>query len=397
MQQVFAYKAGKYLETTNYESGQPPLYYFLTGGWWRVCQAAGWKGANRVFALRCLNGFLLAATILAGWLAARLIFPENRFIRVAAPAIIACQPQSIYYCVSDDNLVALTFGLVFLLVLKCWQRDALSVRQGMALGLAFAAVFLTKLTCVPLLAVAACVLVIKAGIWVREAKWRASRWGLAALSVSAGIPALAWMLWCRTRLGDWSGSAQKSQLLHWTLKPVADWFDHPLFSVGGFLFFIGRNIATFWQGEALWFRQPLANPWADLAYVLGTVGSVLLVFMVLVVRPQRVAPLQRVALWFGMAGAASLLLFLAWMSVRYDYHDCFNPSSAVPFFLAGRMMLGVLIPAILIFAKSLDLVLFQANERLKFLVLGLLLLVMLAVELYVDHPVFHSQYSWIRL
>jgi hypothetical protein len=37
------------------------------------------------------------------------------------------------------------------------------------------------------------------------------------------------------------------------------------------------------------------------------------------------------------------------------------------------------------------------NERLKFGVLALLLLGMLATEIYVDHPVFHSQYSWINM
>lgn len=397
IEQSLAEFAGSWTASPNIESAQPPLYYSIAGGWWAWCRAMGLDGGNVLYALRCLNGLFLMGTILVGWLAARLIFPENRFVRIAVPALIACQPQSIYYCISNDNLAALTFGLVFLLILKCWSRDVLSLRLGAALGLSFAAVFLTKLTGVPLLMVAALMLLLKVCFWVKQNKFRSSFPGLLAMSACAGAPCLAWLVWCKVHFGDWTGDRQKIQFLSWTLKPVAEWFHHPIFSISGCAYFIGRNISTFWQGEALWYRQRLAEPLADGFYICGILISLGLVFIFLILRPQRFSSLQRAALWFAMVCLGSLFLFFAWQSVRYDFHGCFYPSSALPYFTSGRLLLGAVIPALVIFAKSLDLLLLKANGRLKFGALAVLLLAMLATEIHIDHPVFRSLYDWIHM
>jgi hypothetical protein len=397
IQQIVAEASAVWMLSTNNESAQPPLYYYIAGRWWAGCQALGLAGGNCLYALRCLNGFLLIGTILISWWVTRLVFPENRFIRLAVPALIACQPQSIYYCISNDNLVPLTSGLLFLLLLKCWNKEVFSLAWGAALGFAFACVFLTKFTSLPLLVIVGAVLVIKVFLLTKRTSLRACLPGLLSLVICASVPILTWLIWCQTHFGDWSGAGQKARLLHWTLKPVAEWLHHPLFSLPGCAFFVGRNITTFWQGEAVWYRQYLTSPLVDAFYAGGTISGLVLLLICLVIRPKLFSSLQRQVLWFGLACLASLILFFAWLSVRYDFHDCFYPSSALPYFTSGRLLLGALIPAFLIFAQSLDLMLFKFSERAKFAMLSLLLLAMLVTEINIDRPVFNSIYNWFNM
>jgi len=381
----------------NHEASQPPLYYAAAGLWWRFWEHCGFVDGPLLYLARFFNVLAILPLVWLGWFAARKIFPENLFIRVAVPALIAFLPQTMFYAINNDIFSPLTFGLVFVLLLIFWDAENLSPRLAAALGLALAATFLTKISNLPLLAVAGIFLSFKIAGLLRQQKLRVSSPPLLVLLLCAALPMAAWMVWCKINFGDFTGSNLKIQFLGWTHKPFAEWFHHPIFSAHGFWFFVKRNLATFWQGEFLWRRQPLAIPAVDSAYVVLTLGALAFTLAALLRRPPPFITAQRAAVGFSFACLAASFAFFALLSLKYDFQDCFYPSRAQPFFVSGRLMLGMLIPFLILFACGLDRLMNRFQNSTKFLVLLALLAFMLASELTIDWPIFPNEYNWFHL
>jgi len=381
----------------NHEAASPPLYYVVAGAWWRLGKILGLDGGQLLYWLRFLNVPLVVMLTWLGWFAARKIFPENNFIRVAVPALIAFLPQTTFYAINNDILSPLTFGVVFILLLKFWDAENLSPRFAAAVGLALAATFLTKTSNLPLLAIAGIFLMLKIFRLWRNGKWHASIPSLAILTACADLPMAAWMIWCKMNFGDFTGSNLKIHFLGWTDKPFAEWFHHPIFTAHGFWYFLKGNLATFWQGELLWDRKPLAIPAVDLVYVVLTLGALAFTLAALLRRPPQFTALQRAAVWFSFACLAAAFAFFALLSVKYDFQDCFYPSREHPFFVSGRLMLGMLIPFMLLFVCGLDRLMKKFQSSTKFLVLIALLAFMLASEITIDSPIFPNAYNWFHM
>jgi hypothetical protein len=386
-----AKEAGYQAKFQNHEASQPPLYYSLAGAWWRLGKSFGLDGLALLYWLRFFNVPIIVALVWLGWIAARRIFPANPFIRVAVPALIAFLPQTAFYSIQNDVLSPLTFGSAFVLLLQFWDAEIPSVRLAAAVGLPLAATFLTKISNLPLLVVAGIFLALKILRLAQNGKLRASISALAVLLAAAGVPMMAWMTWCKINFGDYTGSSLKIHFLGWTTQPFAAWFQHPLFTPHGLWIFVSGNLATFWQGEFLWHREPLALPGVDLFYVVLT-GLALAFALAGTLR----RPAPRAALWFSGACLAALLGFFALLSVKYDFQDCFYPSREHPFFTSGRLMLGALIPFLLLFTFGLDQAMQKFSSAIKFAVLAALLLFMLAAEITIDWPIFPNAYNWFH-
>ncbi|HUC83634.1 MAG TPA: DUF2142 domain-containing protein, partial [Candidatus Acidoferrales bacterium] len=299
----------------NHEAASPPLYYALAGAWWRLGRLLKLDGGQLLYWLRFLNVPLVAALVWLGWRAARDIFPENAFIQLAVPALIAFLPQTTLYAINNDVLAPLTFGAAFLLVIKCWAAESLSPRLAAATGLALAATFLTKTSNLPLLAAAGVLLAAKILALRRSDDLRESLGPLLILALTAALPMAAWMAWCRMNFGDFTGAHLKIQFLGWTYKPFTSWFHHPLFSASGFWFFLRRNLATFWQGEMLWHRQPLGLPGVDLTYVVLSLGALAVTLAAWVSRPSPFTTSQRPALGLAFLCVLASFAFFALLSV----------------------------------------------------------------------------------
>ena len=381
----------------NHESSQPPIYYVIAGGFWRFGQFLGLPDPWRMYALRFLNALFLVALVWLGHRVARTIFPENQFVQVAVPAFVALFPQRVFYSINNDVLAPFTFGLAFFMVWKTCLANPLTPRLALGTGLALAAAFLTKISVLPLLAVAAVFLGGKALVTMRQTGREKSIPPLLLLFCAASLPMAAWMFWCQTNFGDFTGSAGKIHFLGWTNKPFVEWFSHPIFSASGFWFFVKGNLATFWQGEMLWHREPLAWPGLDVGYTLLTAALLFALLWFWWRRPATFSAPQRVALWFSFACVMAMFAFFALLSVKYDFHDCFYPSREKPFFVSGRLMLGMLIPFLLLLTAGLDQVLGKFSMRVKLSVLVALLALMLAMEFAVNWPVFSNEYNWYHL
>jgi hypothetical protein len=381
----------------NDEAASPPLYYALAGGWWRVGKLLKLDGAQLLYWLRFLNVPLIGLLVWLGWLTARRVFPENIFVRLAVPLLIAFLPQTAFYAINNDILTPLTFGAVFFLLLKLFDAEKLSPPLALALGLAFAAAFLTKTSNLPLLAAGGAFLALKMRALARQGQARESFFPFLVFLAVAGLPMAAWMAWCKLNFGDFTGSNPKIQFLGWTLNPMAEWLHHPIFSGPGFWYFLKGNLATFWQGEMLWQRQPLAIPGVNSACVAITLGALAFTLAALLRRPPPFIAYQRAALWFGFLCVAAAFAFFALLSMKFDFQDCFYPSREHPFFVSGRLMLGMLVPFLLLFAAGLDRLMIHFGYATKFFLLFVLLGFLLASEITIDWPVFANDYNWFHL
>ncbi|HXC36040.1 MAG TPA: DUF2142 domain-containing protein [Candidatus Acidoferrales bacterium] len=413
----------------NYEISQPPLYYALSGLWWHMGGWFGLHGGRLAYWLRFFNIVLVSSLVWLAYATARLIFPNDSssespsapdsvFLRLAVPACLAFMPQSAFYSIGNDTLSAICFGIAFLLIVLWFRTDTPSAGLGIATGLAFAATCLSKMTNIPILAVATLVVLFKARRDIQAGKSRETALSLAGFLICAELPSLAWIAWCRAHFGDITGSAPKAHFLGWTIKPFAQWWHHPIFSPSGLWTYLSGELGTFWQGEIWWHGPRLCLPGTD--YIFTLVSFVLLAAAlpsIVSVRCPRFSVFrsggnncenaadhrpnltltQRKALQLALACFLAELAFFGLMSIIYDFHNCPNPSRDHPYFEAGRMMFGALIPFILLFVYGLNCVLSRVGTIIKFVTLIAMVTAMLALEIATDRPAFASPYNWYHL
>ena len=381
----------------NHESSQPPLYYAFAGMAWRAGTTLGFHDGFLLYCLRFLNALIVALLVWLGFVAARMIFPGNPFLKLGVPALLAFLPQTTFYSITNDVLSPLCFGTAFIGLVK-WQRaEVPGIRLGIGTGLALAATFLAKISNLPLLAVSAGAVLFKVWDLVKAGKLRAAGPAMASLALCAGLPMLAWMAWCKYYFGDLTGAGANAHFFGMTIKPFSEWWHHPIFTPPGLWTFISELAATFWQGEILWHRMPLALPLVNWVYIISSLGLILVALVALVPRFKQTSGWQRQALGLSFLNVASAVAFLGFLSVFFDFHDNFHPSREHPYFSLGRLMLGALIPFLLLYLYGLDRVLNRLGLRAKFLVLALLVLFMLVSEIATDWPVFFSQYNWFYM
>jgi hypothetical protein len=382
---------------TNLESSQPPLYYALAGLWRNLGKAIGLRGGDLLYWIRFLNVPMIAALVWLGYVAARMVFPENGFARIGVPTLLAFLPQTSFYSIQNDALSALCFGVAFILLLRLLREEP-HIRLGLATGLALAATYLTKLSNLPLLAISAVLVILKFRLLWKAGKVRASLPAMALLILSAGIPISLWRAWSTYNFGDAMGSETKIGLLGWTHKAFADWWSHPIFTPKGFFIFFSNLIASFWRGEFLWHSQPLSSSTVDTIYLALSIVFFGVSIVALWRRSSFPIALQQQALWLSLASCFSVVLFLGFLSIVYDFHECFYPSREHPYFTSGRLMMGALIPFSLIFVYGIS----SGFRRMKIgwmrpLFLVALVLFMLISEIAVNWPVFSSRYNWFAM
>ena len=382
---------------TNFECSQPPLYYTLAGICWRASGGLKLDGGKRLYALRFMNIPLICFLVWLGWFTAKQVFPDRIFPRIGVPAFIAFMPQSAFYSIQNDALSPLCFGLAFVCLLRLFQAETPGWRLGALTGLALAATFLTKMSNVPLLAVS-----IGALAWFiwrlgRDRKLRQALPALSVLTICAALPALAWIGWCWKNFGDLTGSQPRALLWGWTPKPFPEWFHHPIFTFHGAWTFLSSFLAEFWQGEITWHKQLLCLPGGNWLYELATIAMLLIALVGIIHRPAPPYQTEYHALWLSFFLFASAIPFMVYVSIRFDFHNCYYPSRAFPYLVSGRLALGALIPFMLLFVSGLDRLLKRFDLPLKLLVLAGFNLIMLITEFVTNKPAFFDQYNWYHM
>jgi len=397
VRQTLVAKTATWQAVTNYEAAQPPLYYTLAGSWWRLGKVCGFHDGFLLYWVRFLNVLFVVALVWLGFAAARMVFPENLFLRLGVPALLAFVPQTVFYSIQNDALSPLCFGAAFILLVRWLQSELPDARLGIFAGLALAATFLTKISNLPLLAVSTLAVLLKIWRLSRAGQLRAAAPAVWSLAVCAGLPVVFWLVWCKITFGDFTGAEAKIRFLGWTHKSFVEWWHHPIFTLHGFWIFLSGNLATLWQGEFLWHRQPLAIHGVDSVYAVLSVGLVALTLVALFQRPAVTTTSQSQVLWFALGCLAATLAFFGWLSIIYDFQNCFYPSRAHPYFTSGRLLLGTLIPFLLLFVFGFDRALARFSNQAKFIMLTGMILFMLISEITIDWPVFTNPYNWFHL
>jgi hypothetical protein len=283
-----------------------------------------------------------------------MIFPDNLFLKMGVPALLAFLPQTAFYSIQNDVLSPLCFGAAFICLVKLLRADTPGVRLGTATGLALAATYLTKISNLPLLAVS--------GAWCAVQNLAPGQGGKIARRVPgaggagvvrgpadrrlAGVVQISFRRFHRHG-GENSISRLDAQIVR-RMVAASD------FHAARFMDLFVGALATFWQGEFLWHRQPLASPVVDAIYAISSIGFVGVAVAALLFRSNAATGPQRQALWFGFLCLVAAVAFLGFLSIIYDFQDCFYPSRAHPYFTSGRLMLGALIPFLLLFVYGLD-------------------------------------------
>ncbi len=397
MRKDLALNSAGWQTAMNYEDAQMPLYYALAGAWWDIGKCLALGPGRLMYWLRFLNIIQVVTLVWLSYVAARLIFPENPFLCLGVPALMAFMPQTAFYSISNDSISSICFGTTFICILK-WLRDQTpSASLGAATGLAFAATYFSKASNLPLLAVTAAVVLFQS---LRHKNLRAALPALLAFLGCAVPPVIGWSLWCKFHYGDFTGAKFNMDYMGWTIKPFGDWWHHPIYSPYGVWTYLTGQLSTFWQGEFWWFyqrpAQPMVLPGTAVVYTL--ISFIFIGMALPALSPRANANgLQRQVLWFSLACFLAMLGFFALLSVIYDFHGCSNPSRAHPFFREGRLLLGVLIPFLLLFVYGLDQLLRRFRTATKFATLASMILIMFVVEIATDWPAFSNQYNWFHL
>ena len=98
----------------------------------------------------------------------------------------------------------------------------------------------------------------------------------------------------------------------------------------------------------------LASAGRDTFYVVSSLSLILFCFAGFLPRYAVVTPAQRPVLWFALAVWISGGVLLGWLSIGYDFGIGGSPLREYPFFTAGRLLLGGLIPFLLVYASGLN-------------------------------------------
>jgi hypothetical protein len=381
----------------NYEDSQPPLFYAMASLWWHAGKWFGFENGSLLYWIRFLNIFVMAALVWISFVVARLIFPKNQFLRISVPALIAFIPQTAFYSIQNDVFSPLCFGIALISLIKLSRTNQPDIGLGIATGLALAATYLTKISNLPLLAISITAIFWKIWRLHRARKLNAALLSLISLFLCLGLPILGWTIWSKYNFGDFTGSEAKIAVLGWTHKPLHTWWHHPIFTFHGLWIFISGLMATFWQGEIIWHHSALALTLVNFIYAILSVCLFVVTAVTLVLRFSSIIEPERWALYFIFSSVAASVVFLGFLSLVYDFQNCYYPSREHPYFTSGRLMLGALIPFMVLFGFGLDRILRRLNDSIKFCVLAAMIVFMLTGEIITDWPVFSSQYNWFHM
>jgi hypothetical protein len=378
----------------NFESSQPPLYYALASIWWRIGQHIGLTGIQSLYWIRFLNVPLIAIVVWLGYVTARTIAPGRVDLRIGVPMLLAFIPQNVFYAMNNDVLSPICFGALFLYLLQWLRAKTPGFSLGALTGLAIAATYLTKLSNLPLVAIALVAITVKLVSLMRQ-RPSAGLMALAALVLCAAIPVGSWMIWTKYQFGDLTGSATKVSLLGWARKPFADWLDHPIFTPRGFSVFWSDLITNFWRGEVRWHGRPLSWQVADGFYAISSL--VLLVAAIMGLRKREgLSAFQRQAIGIATLSFVTSVGFLALLSIQFDFGSCINPSRTHPYFTSGRLLSGALIPFALLYVYGISSLLRRVSAVLPLVVLGAIVVFVTTSEILVNRVVFASEHNWFH-
>ena len=389
---VLAFWEGK----ADIEAQSPPVYYAVAGVWTRLGAALGAKDWVLAYWTRFLNAIVYGLFVFISFLFVEELYPTREFLCVGVPILLAVFPQDAFFAVNRDVLSPL-FGALAMLVLFRAVCDENGYGNLIGGGVLVGLAFLTDVSNVVffgLLAVA---------LYSRCCSVRAhsdSKRELEAIVASAAVAMLFPILWMAHNVmvtGDLTAAWAKTGYLGWSLKSWPEIWLHPIFSANGFHYFFNVLTETFWRGEITWRGGPMRWDVEDGLYRISSILFVV-VFAAKLFWSGSEGKLQRVHGYLSLCLILASYLFMAVISLPYDFHECVYPSREHPFFVSGRIIIGVLLPFAIVYLSGLECLLTPLRRYIHPLIPFAVFAFFVTVsELIVRRDIFHSAFNFFSL
>jgi hypothetical protein len=380
----------------NYEAFSPPVYYLTAGLWLNLGRILGVGGAALLYWIRFFNVLAVSLLVWVSYLFARRFFPDNRLMRLGLPLMTAFLPQDAFFSINNDVLSPLFFSLALYLLLDLYFSESRGYWRYTCAGLFIAATFLTKFSNVAIVGISAVVVCLK--MWhIYRRKLAGELPKVLLLVLSAALPVVVWLGRNYLALGDISGTAEKISILKWTVKPFSEMWIHPIFSYEGVACFCSDIIRTFWRGEFVWQGTLLTTEIADWFYVISSSLFILAAGIGFFLR-RSVSVSERFVTGICLLTVVFSFIFLAGLSLAFDFGDSPYPSRKRPFFTSGRLLLGMLVPLLAVYLNGLYLILSKLRTRLNPLLVVLMIAAFITYsEISVSYPIFSNEHNWFNL
>ena len=377
----------------NFEAVQPPLYYLVAGAWYRLGKLAGLREGGLLYWIRFLNALAYGLLVWLAHLWMKRLYPERPYYRLGVPLLVAFFPSESAFAINNDAFSPVFFGAAFYALVEILDSRPSAPASYARAGLLTAAALLVKISNVAIVGVVAVVLAArmkgaaaKAGKW----EWR----NLLVLLFSAAVPLALWCAWNMNLVGDPTGGAFKARVLGWTPRPASGYLAHPIFTSGGFFYFLRFAALTFWRGEFWWRGAMIRSRWLDGFYLVSSLGLPLLAVAAASGRRARAGAENALAL--GFFACVVSILFLVAMSVVYLFPDGGYPNRLDPYIYSGRLIWGMLVPFAALYLRGLERI--CAALRLR---PGLVLLVLVTgittAEAILPSGLFASRYNFFHI
>lgn len=383
-----------YSRQINHETGSFPVYYLWAGMWWKFAELIGLSEVNLIYLIRFLNVPVFIAMVWIAFLTGKTIFPDNNFMQKGLPIMVAAFPQDMFYSISNDTISPLLFSLSLLMLMKILFEDK-PLGFYFAAAVVIALAFLNKVSNITMLALLGPVILLKLRQITTEKKTKENIFRMFILLTVSVIPLCFWLIRNYIVLGDITGTTIKNAYLGWTPKSFGQIWHHPIFSLSGISFFLGKLTKTFWRGEFMWHLKTIASKIFDSLYIIST-GIFLLVSFVSLFRNRDVK--ERIILQISFILIAASVAMLAVLSTLYDFGKCWNPSREHPYFTSGRLIVTTLMPFLIIYLYGLEKVLAMLKNRFNPLIFVVLLAAAITIsEIILTWQIFASPYNWFHL
>ena len=391
-----AFRINAWQQLRNVEIDAPPTYYLIAAQWYKLGRLLGYEGIFILYWVRSLNAIFYIALIILSWLFVKECYPDNSFLQISVPVFLLVFPQDSLLFMIPNAIFAPFMALALLLMVKLLKNSTRSIGMYIVAGLvaAFTALlgFGNFVVVIPLFWI----------IWAslknaQPPNRRVVLRKISAMLAAAGAPIVLWTLRNKVVLGNLSGSKTKQQYLDWSIQPVSRMLHHPLFSRHGFSYFISTLSHNFWRGEMYWHFAP-RTAWIDHFYLWSSIVFCG-IFTAMVFRSRADEnKTQRFADTTSIIVVLASILFLMAISIPFDFGRCFYPSRALPYFVSGRIIIGILLPFLIMYLRGLQIILERISKKINPLhvSIGLAALIFLT-ETELFEPILASHFTLISI
>jgi hypothetical protein len=380
----------------NHETSSFPVYYIVAGIWYRVGKSLGMTGGYLLYWIRFLNVPLFTVLVWFSYRLGRMFYSKSALQRIGLPLLVAFFPQDMFYSINSDAISSLLFAISFFLLLQIYFENK-STHYCLLTGLTVAATLLVKISNVAVLALLCVIIVLKVRKLFGEERIKEYMPRLIILLTATAIPVGIWLTRNYLVFGDIMGTAEKIKHLEWTVKPLSKLFDHPIFTIKGMFYFLTELTKTFWRGEIVWHLEPMSWWGTDLFYIVSSAVFIVACGTGIILKRDKTNQKYRFVLVMSFLVVGVSVMFLAFVSILYDFNGCWYPSRDKPYLVSGRLIIGALLPFLLIYNDGLNNIFQRLGRRAVLLVIVVFVSVITLSELWLNAGIFSSSYNWFHL